>query len=203
MDFIQDWVAQIIIFLLIAMFIDLLLPQSAMQKYVKFAIGLILVLIFLQPLFQLFNTDASRLVENSLSISENELDEIKNQIENEKSEIQASQRAYILNQTVVQLKEQAEGELIDKYGVAIKDITFTFLEENEELNWENVESLSVELMKEELSNGGSEVENVVIDFNQESTDEDLPLEQIQDDLASFWEISKNKINLIWEGGETT
>ncbi len=203
MDFIQDWVAQIIIFLLIAMFIDLLLPQSAMQKYVKFAIGLILVLIFLQPLFQLFNTDASRLVENSLSISENELDEIKNQIENEKSEIQASQRAYILNQTVVQLKEQAEGELIDKYGVAIKDITFTFLEENEELNWENVESLSVELMKEELSNGGSEVENVVIDFNQESTDEDLPLEQIQDDLASFWEISKDKINLIWEGGETT
>lgn len=201
MDFVQEWVTQIIIFLLIAMFIDLLLPQGSMQKYTKFALGLILVLIFLQPLFQFLKTDASSLLENSLSMSETEMDEIKNQIELEKKEIQASQRAYILNQTVVQLKEQAEGELIEKYGVAIQDIQFTFNDnaEEEELNWENVDMLTVYLQKD--AKQSKEVEEVVIDFEQQSTEEDLPLDDIQQDLASFWEISKEKIDLIWEGGE--
>ncbi len=201
MDFVQEWVTQIIIFLLIAMFIDLLLPQGSMQKYTKFALGLILVLIFLQPLFQFLKTDASSLLENSLSMSETEMDEIKNQIELEKKEIQASQRAYILNQTVVQLKEQAEGELIEKYGVAIQDIQFTFNDnaEEEELNWENVDMLTVYLQKD--AKQSKEVEEVVIDFEKQSTEEDLPLDDIQQDLASFWEISKEKIDLIWEGGE--
>jgi len=201
MDFVQEWVTQIIIFLLIAMFIDLLLPQGSMQKYTKFALGLILVLIFLQPLFQFLKTDASSLLENSLSMSETEMDEIKNQIELEKKEIQASQRAYILNQTVVQLKEQAEGELIEKYGVAIQDIQFTFNDndEEEDLNWENVDMLTVYLQKVEKHS--TEVEEVVIDFEQQTTEEDLPLDDIQQDVASFWEISKEKIDLIWEGGE--
>src|SRR5690606_28899022 len=116
-------------------------------------------------------------------------------------EIQASQRAYILNQTVVQLKEQAEGELIEKYGVAIQDIQFTFNDndEEEDLNWENVDMLTVYLQKVEKHS--TEVEEVVIDFEQQTTEEDLPLDDIQQDVASFWEISKEKIDLIWEGGE--
>jgi stage III sporulation protein AF len=200
MDFLQDWVTQIIIFLLIAMFVELLLPQSNMQKYIKFAVGLILMLIFLQPIFQLFNADAHALIENSIeSISDQRSLEINNQIENEKREIQASQRAYILNQMVVQLKDQVEGELIEKYGVKISDITFTFLEEINELNWEELDEIQVKL-EQTTETTGREVEEVVIDFNEEPKEE-IPFDEIKADLSSFWEISEDQIKLIWEGGD--
>jgi stage III sporulation protein AF len=203
MGFIQEWVTQIIIFLLFAMFVELLLPQSTMQKYIKFAVGLILILIFLQPLFQLFNANTAHIFENTLaSIDDDGSEQIKNITENEKKEIQASQRAYILNQTVVQLKELAEGELIDKYGVTITDITFSIPESDEEVNWENVEALNVQVKKVENSSG-SAVEEVVIDINEDPPEEELPVDEITEDLSSFWEISKEKINLKWEGGEST
>ncbi|MBB6454228.1 stage III sporulation protein AF [Salirhabdus euzebyi] len=202
MDFIQQWVTEIIIFLLIAMIVDLLLPQSTMQKYVKFAVGLILVLIFLQPLFQLFKADASQIFQNGLAYNEAQSEEIKNSIEKEKIEIQASQRAYILNQMAVQLKKQAEGELINDYGVTIQDITFTFPNDSEEVNWEDMEGLHV-FLKNADDPRGAEVEDVVIDFNQEKPAEELPIDDIKHDLSSLWEISEEQIHLEWEGGDNT
>ncbi len=184
------------------MIVDLLLPQSTMQKYVKFAVGLILVLIFLQPLFQLFKADASQIFQNGLAYNEAQSEEIKNSIEKEKIEIQASQRAYILNQMAVQLKKQAEGELINDYGVTIQDITFTFPNDSEEVNWEDMEGLHV-FLKNADDPRGAEVEDVVIDFNQEKPAEELPIDDIKHDLSSLWEISEEQIHLEWEGGDNT
>ncbi|MCQ8856883.1 hypothetical protein NQU50_32935, partial [Escherichia coli] len=46
----------------------------------------------------------------------------KNLIEFQKKEIQASQRAYILEQMAVQMKTMAEEELVQKYDVMIESI---------------------------------------------------------------------------------
>lgn len=46
-----DWVTQIILFIILASVIDLLVPANHLQKYVRLAISLILILILLQPVF--------------------------------------------------------------------------------------------------------------------------------------------------------
>ena len=47
---------------------------------------------------------------------------MKNLIELQKKEIQASQHAYILEQMAVQLKKEAEEELMEQYGLVITDM---------------------------------------------------------------------------------
>ncbi|SET61260.1 stage III sporulation protein AF [Salinibacillus kushneri] len=203
MSYIQEWVTEIIVFILIAMIVDLLLPQSSMQKYVRFAVGMILVLIFLQPLFHLFNANPSQFLQNQLFSEFEESEQLEKEIENQKIEIQASQRAYILNQIAVQLKKTVEEELINQYGVMIEDINFSFPDNAEEVNWENLEMVSVQLKQVDKAER-QEIQEVDIDIDEEITNEEnLPVEDIKNDLSSFWEISKEKITINEEGGNQT
>ena len=54
---------------------------------------------------------------------------MKNSIDLQKNEIQASQDAYILKQMAVQLKEDANEELMDQYGLEITNIDLVVDEE--------------------------------------------------------------------------
>ncbi|MDO3677041.1 stage III sporulation protein AF [Paenibacillus ehimensis] len=53
MDFLSGWLKSIVMVILLATFVDLLLPNRSMQRYVKTVIGLFLLLSLLQPLFSL------------------------------------------------------------------------------------------------------------------------------------------------------
>ncbi|MFB6362631.1 stage III sporulation protein AF [Paenibacillus elgii] len=53
MDFLSGWLKSIVMVILLATFVDLLLPNHSMQRYVKTVIGLFLLLTLLQPLFSL------------------------------------------------------------------------------------------------------------------------------------------------------
>ncbi|MGF7030357.1 stage III sporulation protein AF [Paenibacillus mucilaginosus] len=55
MDWLSDWLRSIILVILLATFVDLLLPNAAMQRYVRTVISLFLLLTLLQPLFTLFS----------------------------------------------------------------------------------------------------------------------------------------------------
>ncbi|MFK7697196.1 stage III sporulation protein AF [Paenibacillus sp. HJGM_3] len=50
----SDWLKQIIIVILLAAFVDLLLPNNALQRYVRTVLGLFILLTLLSPLFTLF-----------------------------------------------------------------------------------------------------------------------------------------------------
>ncbi|MDQ1909531.1 stage III sporulation protein AF [Paenibacillus sp. GD4] len=54
MDWLSGWLKSIILVILLATFIDLLLPNQTMQRYVKTVMGLFILLTLLHPLFSLF-----------------------------------------------------------------------------------------------------------------------------------------------------
>ncbi|TCT22625.1 stage III sporulation protein AF [Melghiribacillus thermohalophilus] len=200
MAWINEWVTQIILFLLVALIMELMLPQTSLKKYIKFVLGLILMLIFLQPLFELFRVDMTQIIEDEWSVMEAEEASVtKNQIENKKKEIQASQRAYILNQIAVQLKKQAEGELISQFGVTISDIQLEFTEDTIQ-NMDQLEMIHVTLKPYE-EQGVSTVEEIVIEMDKQPEESEVDMDEIKQTLSSFWEVDQDRINLIWEGGE--
>ena len=57
MEFIKEWVTNIILFILFATVIDMVLPNSKFQKYTKMVAGLLLIAIILTPIFKLFTYD--------------------------------------------------------------------------------------------------------------------------------------------------
>ncbi|WP_135549800.1 stage III sporulation protein AF [Paenibacillus cymbidii] len=59
MAWLNDWLKQLIAIVLIAGFVDLLLPSQAMQRYAKAVIGLFLLLALLSPVLQLLRSEWS------------------------------------------------------------------------------------------------------------------------------------------------
>lgn len=55
MSWLSQWMKEIIMIILLATFIDLLLPNRSMQRYVKLMLSLIILLTLLSPVLKLFD----------------------------------------------------------------------------------------------------------------------------------------------------
>jgi stage III sporulation protein AF len=204
MQFVTEWITNILIFILFAIIIDFLLPSSNMQKYVKMVVGLILLLLMLSPILQLLSIHPDRLVASaisSLSERENEQEMIKNEIEMKKKEIQASQRAYILEQMAVQMKKQVDGELMKEYGLRVEDVSLQTKEKEDLQIPRDIKKIAVVLSKQETPKG---IEPVVIDASEpaHSRNSDHQLEnELRAFLASKWDVDENKIAVQVKGRE--
>lgn len=202
-----QWVTQIIIFLLLASIIDLLIPATAMKKYIKLVVGLILMLIFLKPIFYLFSVDIENELDSALSkVYQEEIntDSIGNLTKIKKSEIQASQDAYILEEMSTRLKEIAKAPLLDQHQVEIADIHFLFSTEQIE-TYEDLAEVIVYLRKSEIDEGAvSIVDDVEIlaDENTEEGENEANNDQIRELLQDVWELTDKKLTIKWGGGRS-
>lgn len=133
---------------------------------------------------------------------QSEVESMKNSIEEKKREIQASQRAYILEQMAVQLENEVKEELMNDHNVEIQNFSFQF-KEDAEVNLEGLKSLTV-TMKEsgDQKAGTDEVEEIVIDLNQqpETQEDKKSLNAVKSYLSSAWDIPEDQLILQWEGG---
>ena len=208
MQFVIEWVTNIILFLLFAIVIDFLLPSGTMQKYVKMAIGLMLLLVMLRPVLQLTSIDPEQLVASAIarfSDGQTSDETIKNQIEQKKKEIQASQRAYILEQMAVQMEADVKEELMDQYGVAIDRIHIETKKPNDEPTADNIKSISVAVSKK--ASGDSEVVSAVKVI---SIDTSTPIEtnkpteskKLSNYLAAKWDVKQGQVVVNMEEGDT-
>jgi|SRR5690625_497728 len=203
MDMISQWVAQIIIFLLIAALIDLLIPTNTMKKYIKLVVGIILLLIFLRPIFFLFSIDIENDLESNIDNifqEENDNESIDYWSEMQKKEIQASQDAYILEQMSQQLIYLAEDELAETFEAEITDIQFIFSDEDK--TYDDLQTLVVHLRpKGEQSEMVDKVDEIVIlDDHSQQDDQTDEAEDIAQLLWDIWEIDDIEISIKWEGG---
>lgn len=201
MQIVIEWVTNILVFILFAMTIDLLLPSSNMQKYVKMTVGLILLLLMLSPILKLFSIDPDRLIASVTSERGNQQEMMKNEMETKKKEIQASQRAYILEQTAVQMKNEVDEELMKKYGLNVEDVSLQTKEKENLQIPEDIKKIEVMLTKQEKL---GEIQPVMIDVStpaNEANHAQQLEEEIRTFLATKWEINENKIAVQIKGRE--
>ncbi|MCA1063346.1 stage III sporulation protein AF [Rossellomorea sp. AcN35-11] len=201
MSFLTEWITNIIIFVLLATVIDMLLPSSNMQKYAKIVTGLLLITIILTPLFKLMSTDIEGMITSMNLKGDSQNNSVGNLIELKKKEIQASQRAYILEQMAVQMKQQAEKEMMDEHGKFIE----TIVVKADDL--ENVPDSITEvtvIVKEKQDNTTIEtIQNVEIDTGAEprkNMKPDESVSQMTSLLAEKWNLTPDKIIITVEGG---
>jgi stage III sporulation protein AF len=199
MSFLTEWITNIIVFVLLATVIDMLLPSSNMQKYVKIVTGLLLITIILTPLLKLMTSDVDSVMDSFRINGGSQNNSVENLIEMKKKEIQASQRAYILEQMAVQMKQQAEKELMDEHGKVIEkvNIAATDLENIPD----SITEVTVYLSSKKEENAIEAVQNVEIDTGDKTKVEktDDHVSQVASLLAERWNLSPDKI-IIAEGG---
>jgi len=59
MEWISNWLQNIILIILLATFVDLLLPNSSMQKYAKMVLGLLVMVSIMSPVLNIFTEQLS------------------------------------------------------------------------------------------------------------------------------------------------
>jgi stage III sporulation protein AF len=182
----------------------MLLPNSNLQKYVKVVIGLLLISIILSPIMKLFSSDFESTL-SSLTNYQNpaQSKNMENLIESQKKEIQASHHAYILEQTAVQLKLDAEEELMAKHGMKIAGIKVTADEAEENLSPQNLQSIQVEVASEgDGDEAVAVVKEVKIDTAQPLPSErnSQKYEEISSLLAEKWNVPQSSIQIVIKGG---
>ncbi|MFT9597878.1 stage III sporulation protein AF [Mesobacillus sp.] len=203
MDFIKEWITNIIIFILLATVLDMLLPNSSFQKYTKIVTGLILIAIILFPVMKLFTSDFESAIASMGQFNSLEDENIKNSIEFQKKEIQASQHAYILETMAVQLKTAAEEELMEQQGMEIANIELEVNDQDQRPFPENLEYVIVHVKKaEDEGETVAVVREVEIDTNAPlpSKQTSQNTDQISSLLSEKWNVPEKSIQIMIEGG---
>lgn len=198
MALLSEWILNIIIFLLLAMVIDMLLPDSNMKKYAKLVTGLLLIGIILSPVFKILSTDFDSVLKSiSPEINAN-VQTQESLIEMKKREIQASQDAYTLEQLAVLMKTEVEKELMEKFDVTITNIQI-LADGAEEPTMEHLKSVKVVIVENEEKI--SQVTPVNINI-KESSNKHTPVDHtsILETLSASWEIPVSIIEIVPKGG---
>ncbi|WP_227938486.1 stage III sporulation protein AF [Alkalihalobacillus deserti] len=226
MGFLTEWLTNIILLILLATILELMLPNSNMQRYVKMVVGLLLLVVMLQPLLSIFTEDVDEWLFSLSNVTVQTEQSVNHQINLQKREIELGQRAYHLEQVAVQLERQVAETLleqheltIDHVAVELDDDVLEHLDSQEQqLNEEQmiyaikaihvyVQSSSKPTVEQEKSRGNSSVQVVHIDTSKPITTTDEidetshDLEPVQQFLSENWYIPKEKILLAWEGGK--
>ncbi len=135
-DWLSGWLKQIIVIILLATFVDLILPNSAMQRYVKVVVSLFILMTLLFPIIDLLKADFDL---NRLTLSLEQLTDARHndpaadsgeniqslasimkegkqvQAENDKASLQMVEQQ--LAQTIMQQLEQRESVKADSVEV--------------------------------------------------------------------------------------
>lgn len=214
MSFLTEWITNIIVFILLAIVIDLLLPNSSMQKYAKMVISLLLIIVIINPIFKIFSKDMNEILGEFQLQASSEENEAKNLIELQKNEIQASQRAYILEQMAVQMKSMAKEELVKNYDVTIDTILLSESEQVADIHSQkDLKHIQVVLQPnntekadgEEAVDAVETIQPISIDTTekQQAIEKEVKIntQEITALLANIWEVEEEKITLELEGGE--
>ncbi|WP_409251318.1 stage III sporulation protein AF [Bacillus sp. SCS-153A] len=196
MSFLTEWVTNIIVFVLLASVIDMLLPSSNMQKYTKVVTGLLLITIILTPLMKLFTADFEEALAEMNLEGPVKTASVENLVEMKKKEIQASQRAYILEQMAVQMKDDVEKEMIDQYGLTVRHI---------ELEADDLEKLPESILSVSIYLDTSRDEAVTaikpVEIDTTKTiPKDESGQEITNMLSKKWNIPGDKLVITIEGG---
>ncbi|RPF55660.1 stage III sporulation protein AF [Aquisalibacillus elongatus] len=203
MNFITDWVSQVVFFIFLATIISLLIPSTAHDKAIKLVFGLVIFLLFLYPLTELFNVNPNEFVNEWEASVENIVGEdLEDEINSKKNEIQASQHAYILEQLEQEVITLVEPDLEEEFGYAIQNLSIN-LEEGINLNdvqdpTQYIDSIAFQF-NEKSDNHVEEIESITIPNKNETEKNSQQDQEIKQQISSKLNLSSDQIKIIWEG----
>ncbi|MBS4173425.1 stage III sporulation protein AF [Bacillus sp. FJAT-49736] len=201
MSFITEWVMNIIVFILLAMILDMLLPSSTMKKYTKLVTGLLLIAIILTPILKLFSQDFDSIMDQVSATSIVNKNQVENSIEMKKKEIQASQDAYKLKQVAVQMKKDVNKELIDRFGKSIDGDIELKIKEHEQASVDNIDKIILYLKNAKDDQSVAAIEPIEIDTQKPVENQNsVETESITAFLIKKWNLTNQSIELHFERG---
>ncbi|MDF2535660.1 MAG: stage sporulation protein [Bacillales bacterium] len=192
MQILQEFITNFVIFMLISIILDMLVPSSSYKKYTKLVIGLLLISLILSPILQLFHTDIQSLLSQKIVLSDNSVNStFTKKIKQSESDINAANHAYILEQMAVQLKKDAEGELMKTFHYSVIDVHIKMKDETCTVIADNINAVQVVVRQ-----GAQEVQlvkPVEVSFKESKSNNGKIEKDIRNFLEKRWGLNKKII----------
>ncbi|WP_281975662.1 stage III sporulation protein AF [Halobacillus litoralis] len=191
-----EWITRIVLFLILAMMADALLPSGVMKKYARLVMSILLLLIFLGPLLQLLKIEPERLIQQADDTMQEQwntelLDE---NIESKKNEILEGQDAYKLEQVTQSLAAEIEEPLKEEQNLALMNVEMSFLQEP--YSMETLDKLTLTVSRDNQPHTVEEVDITVMEDTSPEEGGDDP--KVQKWVADFLNLDKEQIDIRWE-----
>ncbi|MFB1050398.1 stage III sporulation protein AF [Paraliobacillus sp. JSM ZJ581] len=199
MEYFITWITRLVLFLFLVLIVEMLLPQTMMRKYVHLVLSFLFLLMFLHPIFQLFNIDINQAISHSINTFDQSLNknQLKNEIENKKIEIQASQAAYVEEELIVQMINQVKEGLIENYDMEISNVQFR---SDEKIRTDTLKEASIYVEVQENTQK-TEVKEIVIGNEQVQKKEtkEAAMREVSEYLAEQWEVNLEQLDVVKKG----
>ncbi|WCN38925.1 stage III sporulation protein AF [Aneurinibacillus uraniidurans] len=150
MAFLILWLKKIILLVLLATFLDLLLPGNAYSKYVKLVLGLVILLTMLSPVMELFKKDwpaelsgINGNVAAGTALDAAKVDALTKQLVSHQDETAA---AYVRTQMSELIKKQVEKQ----YDVTVEHVAIKLVPDGRQAE-QPIESIQVTVSSEKAA----------------------------------------------------
>lgn len=127
--YLGGWIQQIVLLILMATFLDLLLPNNSMRRYVKMVVGLLIILVILSPVLDLLQFDHDRLLHSIDQLVDNESDGWQKEIEEQQAQVEQTQEDAILQEVEKRWAQEMEQGIETSVPVIVHEL-FVHLEED-------------------------------------------------------------------------
>lgn len=198
MDVFIQWIMQIIVFILLAIIVELFVPTSKMAKYVRLIIGLIFLLILMKPVLYLFQIDMEKRVFEQLldPISVDEQQRLQEEVRQQHERLQTKTNTYLLTEVTERLKTEAENVLAE-HEVDIHKIDYQFADQSMDFN-QLTQMIVYIIPREEVSDDLVVIDEVIIRIDEETDQEDEEdLLIVKEALEEVWQVDEDELIVKW------
>ncbi|UOQ42557.1 stage III sporulation protein AF [Halobacillus salinarum] len=197
MNLFTEWITRIVLFLLLAMVSDALLPSGTMKKYARLVMSILLLLIFLGPLLQILKVDPNQFIHQAEQAMKEQVndEDLNEAIESKKNEILEGQDAYKLEQIEQAVSKEISKPLEEEMNLKLTDVSMTFDGEPYELN--TLDKLIVTLSPFKEQNTVDEV-TISIDGDAPEKKDTNRNEEVVGWLTKQLDLDKDQIAIRWE-----
>ncbi|MDA3131132.1 stage III sporulation protein AF [Aliibacillus thermotolerans] len=196
MEWLGEWMSQLIIFLIAAFLIEILLPSSSFRTYVRLVLSFILMLLIIEPILSFMNVP-NQLEKEGIALFSYLPVSMEEEINAHKTEIEAGQDAYISNQVAKQMQAQVEETIVSRWGWEIEDIQVTYDEEEIEDVKEWVITLSLtEIADDHIT------QPIRVELAEENDSErENQKREIIKYLEKEWQVDSTQLQITMGGGD--
>lgn len=138
MAYIGEWVKHIVLLILIASFLDLLLPNGHMRRYVKMVVGLLIIMLILSPILDLMKIDQDRIMSAIEELFDHEQERIDYRIDEHKQNIEELQKEAIIEEVEKKWADQLTQSLEEQFSIQVVEVNVEL-----QRNGEDVEKVTI------------------------------------------------------------
>ena len=219
-ELLSTWAKNLVIFIIVISFLEMILPDGNIGKFVKITIGLIIILVIINPFI--------KLVEGDIDIEKEVFKNIEKQYnyrEEDQSEFTFNQDEQVKTLYLEEIKTGIENNIISKTKYSLLTSNIEINEDKNSENYGMIKSLELTLIEDvdtkendqDKPESISNIDDIKIDVNIETKienkkdthlkdplDKTKDLKEIEDiktDLSKQFEVPKDKIFINLETKE--